>query len=454
VVAAVEPGSLAEEVGLRQGDELVSINGHLLRDVIDVQFYGAEEELELVMERAGKRWQLHARRDYGQELGLVFVNPTFDVEIRRCENNCDFCFVKQNARGMRRSLYVKDDDYRYSFLLGNFVTLTNLTEQDWLRLEEQRLSPLHVSVHATDLNLRRRFLGRKSAPDILEQLQRLANLGIEVHTQVVLVPGLNDGPHLDRTLDDLTVLFERPVASVGVVPIGLTKYHSGQCRTYDRAESRAVLEQLQPRMAANRRRLKQNLIYPSDEWYLVAGRELPAANEYDGFPQVENGVGMVRQLLDEWKTFRSKPFPSARAEVVLVCGTLIAPVMGQIVAEWNALAGGGVRLVPVVNQYFGAVTTVSGLLTGQDVVAALQNGLPNHASALGRDSEKVKLLGDVVLLPRAMFTGRYGAGSSPPGVTLDDLSISDISARLGVRVEMAGTLTEAQAVVAGLAERG
>jgi NifB/MoaA-like Fe-S oxidoreductase len=163
---------------------------------------------------------------------------------------------------------------------------------------------------------------------------------------------------------------------------------------------------------------------------------------------------MVRQLLDEWKTFRSKPFPSARAEVVLVCGTLIAPVMGQIVAEWNALAGGGVRLVPVVNQYFGAVTTVSGLLTGQDVVAALQNGLPNHASALGRDSEKVKLLGDVVLLPRAMFTGRYGAGSSPPGVTLDDLSISDISARLGVRVEMAGTLTEAQAVVAGLAERG
>jgi NifB/MoaA-like Fe-S oxidoreductase len=207
-------------------------------------------------------------------------------------------------------------------------------------------------------------------------------------------------------------------------------------------------------MAANRRRLKQNLIYPSDEWYLVAGRELPAANEYDGFPQVENGVGMVRQLLDEWKTFRSKPFPSARAEVVLVCGTLIAPVMGQIVAEWNALAGGGVRLVPVVNQYFGAVTTVSGLLTGQDVVAALQNGLPNHASALGRDSEKVKLLGDVVLLPRAMFTGRYGAGSSPPGVTLDDLSISDISARLGVRVEMAGTLTEAQAVVAGLAERG
>ncbi|HSR30428.1 MAG TPA: PDZ domain-containing protein, partial [Anaerolineae bacterium] len=166
VIAAVEPGSLAEEIGLEPGDQLLAINGHPLRDIIDVQFYGAEETLDLLVTRGEEQRRFEVERDYDDELGISFVNPTFDVDIRRCANNCDFCFVKQNARGMRRSLYVKDDDYRYSFLFGNFVTLTNLTDDDWARLEEQRLSPLYVSVHATDLELRRRFLARKTAPDV------------------------------------------------------------------------------------------------------------------------------------------------------------------------------------------------------------------------------------------------------------------------------------------------
>ena len=202
-IAAVEPGSLADAVGIRPGDLLLTINGRPLRDVIDVQFYAAEERLEIVVERAGKRLLFEAEREYGQDLGLSFAHLTFDVDIRRCANNCDFCFVKQNAPGMRRSLYVKDDDYRYSFLSGSFVTLTNLTGDDWARLEEQRLSPLYVSVHATEPELRRRFLGRGTIPDIMGQLRRLAELGIEVHTQVVLVPGLNDGEHLARTVADL-----------------------------------------------------------------------------------------------------------------------------------------------------------------------------------------------------------------------------------------------------------
>jgi putative radical SAM enzyme (TIGR03279 family) len=447
VIAAVEPGSLADEAGLQPGDELLAINGHALRDVIDVRFYGAEEELVLIVEREGvpKRSEVH--RDYGQPMGLAFVNPTFDVDIRRCANRCDFCFVKQNARGLRRSLYVKDDDYRYSFLQGNFVTLTNLMEEDWARLGEQRLSPLYVSVHATEPDVRRRFLGLKSGPDILEQLERLAELGIEVHTQVVVVPGLNDGQHLERTLDDLTALYEWPVASVGVVPIGLTKYHRGQCRTLTTAESRAVLDQLEPRMAANRRDLERTVIYPSDEWYLVAGREVPSAETYDGFPQLENGVGMVRQLVDEWEALKAGPLPLGR-NVTLVCGTLIAPVLARVVAEWNELAGSRVVLVPVVNRFFGAVTTVSGLLTGQDVVAALQGGVLGQGSDLGPAGEKRGL----VLLPRAMFTGRYGAGTSPPGMTLDDLSVGGISAKLRARVEMAGTLTDALGAVASLAE--
>ena len=427
VIAAVEPGSLAARAGLEPGDELLAINDYPLRDIIDVQFYGAEETLELSVSRGGERRRVEIERTYDRDLGLSFVNPTFDVDIRRCANNCEFCFVKQNARGMRRSLYIKDDDYRYSFLFGNFVTLTNLTPDDWVRLEEQRLSPLYVSVHATDLALRRRFLSRKSAPDILEQLRRLAGLGIEVHTQVVLVPGLNDGEHFAQTVSDLTVLYQRPVASVGIVPIGLTKYHPGKCRNYTPEESRTVLDQAEGWRSENRQRLGSSFVHPSDEWYLVAERQIPPAPEYDGFPQVENGVGMVRQLLDEWDTLKRDLPVLTHRRATLVCGTLIAPVLDLIVRELNALTGAAIHLAPVTNQFFGPVTTVSGLLTGQDVAAALQAS-PGS---------------EVVLLPKAMFTGHYGAGSAPPGTTLDGWTLEDLSARIAAPVEMAGTISEA-----------
>jgi putative radical SAM enzyme (TIGR03279 family) len=452
LIEAVAPGSVAASAGLQPGDRLLAINGQPLRDVIDVQFYGADESLALSIERGGTRREVVAERGYEQDLGLSFTNPTFDVDIRRCANRCEFCFVKGNPPSgllrLRRSLYIKDDDYRYSFLFGNFVTLTNLTGEDWARLEEQRLSPLYVSVHATEPELRRRLLGHTRSrgpgtPDILQQLQRLSELGIEVHTQVVLVPGQNDGPHLDRTLADLMALAGGPVASVGVVPVGLTRYHRSACRTYTAQESLSVLDQVVPWQEQGRQRWDVGFVYPSDEWYLVADKEVPPAEAYDDFPQVENGVGMVRQLLDEWDGLKARwgkhhtvtgrrqgvrgtglrpPRPAT-----LVCGTLIAPVLAAIVDELNELTGAGWCLLPVVNQLFGEMTTVSGLLTGQDVLAALH----------GRE------LGERVLLPRAMFTGRYGAGSAPPGTTLDDLHISDMAARLDVPVSMAGSLTEA-----------
>jgi putative radical SAM enzyme (TIGR03279 family) len=417
---------------LKAGDVLVAINGHSLRDVIDVQFYAAEEVLDLHIERDGWEQRFEIERLPGEEMGLAFANPTFDVDIRRCSNNCDFCFVKQNAPGMRRSLYIKDDDYRYSFLFGNFVTLTNLTGEDWARLEEQRISPLYVSVHATDLDLRRRFLSRKTAPDVLDQLRRLADLGIDVHTQVVLVPGLNDGEHLAQTVVDLTELHRCPVESVGIVPLGLTRYHRGRCRIYTPAESRAVLDQVEEWRVGNRAERGCSFLYPSDEWYLVAGRQVPRAEEYDGFPQVENGIGMVRQLLDEWNQLAAGLEHLDLTPATLVCGTLIAPVIAPIVGELKGLSGASLRLVPVTNRFFGSVTTVSGLLTGADVVAALQ----------GLD------LGELVLLPRAMLTGVYGAGSAPPGNTLDGMSIAEISAQVGLPVVMAGTMTEALAALA------
>jgi putative radical SAM enzyme (TIGR03279 family) len=436
VIESVAPRSVGEALGLRPGDVLLALNDQPVRDIIDVQFYGAEETLQLLVQREDQEWLLEGEREYGEELGLSFAHPTFDVDIRRCANNCDFCFVKQNAPGMRKSLYVKDDDYRYSFLFGNFVTLTNLTEADWERLEEQRLSPLYVSVHATDLELRRRFLSRKAAPDVMDQLRRLAELNIEVHTQVVLVPGLNDGEHLARTIRDLEGLRGRPVASVGVVPVGLTRHHPGRCRTYTPAESGALLDQVQPWREAIRGRWGSAFVYPSDEWYLVAGREVPPARAYDGFPQVDNGVGMVRRLLDEWQALKRRLPREGLRPATLACGTLIAPVLGTIVDELNGLVAANWRLVPVVNELFGPVTTVSGLLSGRDVVAAL-----------GREP-----LGELALLPRAMFTGRYGAGSAPPGTTLDEMHLSDIEARLGVPVRMAGKLEEA--LTAGIGHAG
>jgi len=398
IITRVEAGSLAAHVGLQPGDELLTINGQPLRDVIDVQYFAAEEWLKLLVRRAGDNQArpYEVVREYGQSLGLEFAHPTFDVDIRRCRNNCKFCFLAQNPRGMRSSLYIKDDDYRYSFLYGNFVTLTNLVEEDWARLEEQRLSPLYVSVHATEPALRRQILQRPDAPDILAQLQRLAAMGIQVHTQLVLVPGLNDGPQLERSLADLAGLAFAPVLSVGVVPVGLTRHHAGPFRPYRSDEMAVVLEQVRSWQRRFRRTRRVGWVYPSDEWYLAVGRDVPSTRAYDGFPQIENGIGMVRQLLDEWAGLEARFTDGSQAipgRGVLICGALIAPLMRGLLDELGQLTGWQVRALPVINQFYGPTVTVSGLLTGQDVVDALRQSP----------------LEGTVFLPRVMFdaTGEH-----------------------------------------------
>jgi putative radical SAM enzyme (TIGR03279 family) len=436
VIASVEPGSIAEEVGLRAGDEVMAINGHPLRDVIDYRFYGAEESLEILVRQDGAEAIYEIERDYDDDLGIEFTAPTFDG-LRTCDNHCPFCYLKGMPPGLRPSLYVPDDDYRLSFLFGNFVTLTNLDESDWDRLAEQRLGPLYVSVHSTDLSLRRRLLGNSSAPDVLAQLQRLAELGIQVHAQIVLVPGWNDGEHLSRSVADLAALHPA-VQSIAVVPVGLTRYQRGRLRLYIPNEAREVLAQIAPWQADFRRRYGITLVYPADEWYLLAGRPVPAAGDYDGFPQIENGVGLVRHFLDEWRdAMRTdlrgfvvsaarlsspKSQPNGLRDLggpTVVCGTLIAPLMRQVMGKLAALTGATVEVQPVVNEFFGETVTVSGLLTGQDVIGALR----------GRS------LGDLVLLPRVMFDA---AGER----TLDGLRLSDIQAALGMPVAMAGTAAE------------
>ena len=433
IIETVEPKSLAGRLGLRPGDVLLEINGRPLRDVLDVQFYAADESLELRVWRgdpdaaSGEERVYRVERAYGVPLGLDFTTPTFDG-IRRCQNGCEFCFVTQmpprtGRPRLRRSLYVRDDDYRYSVLYGSFITLTGLTPEDWQRFEEQRLSPLYVSVHATEDDLRRRLFGRESLPPILPQIDRLLDLGIEVHTQIVLLPGVNDGVHLARSVVDLAARHPG-VLSVGVVPVGLTRYHRGNCRLYAAQEARAIVDQVAPWQQEYRARHGISLVYLADEWYLLAGIDLPRAEMYDDYPQIENGIGLVRQFLEDGSRLKVKRFKLQVPSCTLVCGTLIAPVMRQMARDIANKSGCQVEVVPVVNRLFGETVTVSGLLGGEDVLAALG----------GRGG-----LGEIVFLPRAMFSRPNGRGEL---LTLDDLSVHDMAERLARPVVLAEWTSE------------
>jgi putative radical SAM enzyme (TIGR03279 family) len=356
VIAGVEAGSAAERAGIQPGWRLLTVNGHPVRDVVDYRFYTAEPRLRLELDDGATIQTLRVRLDEDEALGLEFAAPTFD-DITRCRNKCPFCFLKGLPKGLRRSLYVKDDDYRYSFLFGNFITLSKLSEADWARLAEQRLSPLYVSVHATDRAKRNLLLGIEDAPDILEQLDRLAALKIEVHTQLVICPGLNDGVTLDQSIADLAARYPT-VQSVAVVPVGLTHRNLSDALTGLRllsdAEIDEVLDHVHAHQRCFRRELGVSLVHASDEYYLRTGRSVPGAAAYDGYPQYQNGVGMVRSLVEDWKRLRRKltgkadglgrARPRASQPVgptyTLVCGTLIAPVLAPIVASWTSCWAG------------------------------------------------------------------------------------------------------------------
>ncbi|HEY8491368.1 MAG TPA: DUF512 domain-containing protein [Dehalococcoidia bacterium] len=430
VVDWVEPGSLAEEAGLQPGDRIVAVDGHPLRDVVDFQFLAAEEVIQLsVIGRDGRVRTVAIEKHPDEDVGLAFRDATFDGIIT-CNNNCPFCFLKGLPKGLRRTIYVKDDDYRLSFLHGNFVTLTNLTEEDWERLDEQRLSPLNVSVHATDLALRRYLLGNPNAPDILAQLRRLGRLHIRVHTQVVLWPGVNDGAHLDRTIGDLGALYPT-VQTISVVPVGATEEYErrselGRLARLERCEpayARRLVRQVRRWQRRFRREHGATIVFPSDEYYLAAGARVPAAHHYEGYPQYENGVGMVRRFLEDWQRTRRRirrgGLPAVRRRVTLAASTLGTPVLARVCAELQALTGIQVQVVPVANRFFGERINVAGLLVARDFIQALR----------GRD------LGDLLILPRHAldYFGRH---------FLDDGTPADVQSAVGVPVAFATTMSE------------
>jgi putative radical SAM enzyme (TIGR03279 family) len=434
----VRPGSLAEAAGIAPGDAVLELGGRILRDVVDYQFYQAEPEVTVRVRKAGGGEDLLVfEKAIDEDLGIEFERPTWD-DVSLCNNNCFFCFLKGLPRGMRRTLYVKDDDYRLSFLHGNFVTLTNLDEADWARLAEQRLSPLHVSVHATEPGLRRRMLGNESAPDIVAQLRRLGELGLTAHTQIVLCPGVNDGAHLDRTIADLGALYPA-VQTISVVPVGASPRLEDWSLTRDGVAlvrpspeyAAALLRQLRPFQRDFRRRLGCTVVHCSDEYYVTAGERVPAAAHYDGYPQYENGIGMVRSLLDDWRAarrrMRLRGAPSfAGRRVVVACGTLAAPVLAGIAGEMDAITGSRTEVLGVRNMVFGERVNVSGLLCGGDYLRELR-----HRPA------------DAVILPRASldYFGRQ---------FLDSLTVEEFERELGAPVSFASQWSD----VLGILEKG
>ncbi len=407
-IKGVSPGSTGERLGLHPGDRILTINKEEVGDVIDFQFCAAEERLTLVVRKQGgqtKKLTLH--KDIDDNLGLAFP----PIDVTRCRNRCIFCFVDQMPAGCRKTLYLKDDDYRASFLYGNFITLGALSDADWDRIFRQRLSPLYVSVHATEPGLRSSLLRNRKAPPILESLRRLADGGIRMHTQIVLCPGLNDGIHLVRTIEDLAGLFPA-VLSIAVVPVGLTAYRSGlvPLRTYTKSQARAVLDTVRSFHRGFKQRFNTRLVFPSDEFFIKAGEPIPPVSFYEDFPQIENGVGMVASLFREASSTRL-PARLKPVSVTIVTGLSFSAVSRPLFERLRGIQGVTIRQVVVRSRFFGPSVTVSGLLTGSDILHQLRG----------------KRLGDVVVIPSNVL-------KEDEQVFLDGMALEDLERELHVKI--------------------
>ncbi len=442
LIAGIAEGSLGDSLGLKAGDRIVSVDGRPVIDFIDFQFHAQSESVSVEVARGDSIELLDLELEGDEYWGITFADATFDG-VRICENACPFCFIKQIPKGMRRSLYVMDDDFRYSMLYGSFVTLTNLSEDDWRRIETERISPLHVSVHATNPELRVALVGNPKGAHILDDLARLEAAGIDFHAQLVLCPNVNDGEELDRSLTDLSQ-FER-LRSIAGVPVGLTRHglerqskqlrNSRDCmrtlpsrrievRRYEPSEAEAVIEQSEAWQRRFRSERGETFYYLGDEFYLMTGRAVPGASMYDGFPQIEDGIGITRHLLENLNGLirRTGAERLRGAEGIVACGTLIGDTMRGAVGSMNERLGTALDVVVVENDYLGHEINVSGLLTGQDFAGALA----------GKTDGK-----PVYITSRAI--------SDRTHTLLDDMTLADLSAEIGSPVVPALTFTDVAA---------
>ena len=412
VISDVLPGSPAEHAGLSKGDVLLSIDGEPVIDLVDYEHLTASDRLTLeIIKENGSCEQIDLEKEDYEPLGLSFATSLMD-NMRTCKNHCVFCFIDQMPKGGRSSLHVKDDDWRMSFVMGNYVTLTNLDERELDRVIRRRVSPLYVSLHASDPEVRRAMMKNPHAGDILPQLKRLADAGLQFHLQIVLCPGLNDGDVLRRSIDDMLLLYPQ-ARSLAVVPVGLTRHRDKlyPLRTFTREEAEATIDEIEARQAELLREHGTRFVFLADEWYTLCGRSLPAYDAYEGFPQIENGVGLLRLFEGDMLEALEEKKPLKRAKRFLAAGgtsaqAFFAESYRQLLPYHITLDVRAIR-----NRFFGESVTVGGLITGGDLVEQL----------MGED------FGRALLIPRAML-------KADEELFLDGMRKSEAEKKLGTRI--------------------
>ena len=414
IIKSVEEGSIAWEMGIESGDKLLRINNKEIEDVFDYHYYVNDEELLVLIEKAdGEEWELEIEKDYEDDLGIEFEQGLMD-EYRSCHNKCMFCFIDQMPKGMRETLYFKDDDSRLSFLQGNYVTLTNMKDKDIQRIIEYHLEPINISIHTTNPELRCKMLHNRFAGDALEKVQTLYEHGIMMNGQIVLCKGVNDGEELERSISDM-VKWLPNLQSVSVVPVGLTKYRDGlyPLESFTKEDAKEVLTTIRKWQDKIFEEYGTHFIHASDEWYILAEEDIPEEEKYDGYIQLENGVGMVRLLLDEFdEAWERCEGDQASRKVSLATGHLMYPFLGKMLAKLkDKYPNLEANLYDISNEFFGEKITVAGLITGQDLKAQLSG----------------KELGDKLILPCSMLR-------SGEEVFLDDVTVTELSEALGVEI--------------------
>ena len=419
IIRQVLPGSIGEELQMEPGDEILRVNDQEIEDIFDYQYLLQDTYVEVLLRKpSGEEWVLEIDKEEEEDLGVVFENDLMD-HYRSCRNHCIFCFIDQMPKGMRKTLYFKDDDARLSFLQGNYVTLTNMSDHDIDRVIRYHLSPINISFQATNPELRCKMLRNPKAGDYADKVRRLYEAGLEMNGQIVLCKGVNDGAELERSLRDLAQ-YAPILQSVSIVPVGLTRFRQGlyPLEAFCREDALAVLETVHDWQKRMYDRYGIHFIHASDEWYLLAGQELPEADRYDGYLQLENGVGMLRLLREEVEEELAKRKGDARKRSIsLATGQLAAPFLEDLLREIRGKYPGlESRVFPIENRFFGEQITVSGLITGQDLLEQLQ----------GQE------LGERLLLPCNMLR-------SGENVFLDDVKVEELEQALGLPIQIVDT---------------
>lgn len=417
IIKRVYKGSIAEEVGIESGDRLLNINGNEIEDIIDYKYYLADEYLEVeILKVNGEHWIIEIEKEYDDELGIEFENPIIDG-VKNCKNKCVFCFVDQLPPNMRSGLYFKDDDFRLSFLQGNYITLTNMDKEDIDKIIKYRISPINISVHTTNSELRKRMLNNKFAGDILDILTKLAKNNIEMNCQIVLCPNLNDKEELDNTIKDLGRL-NGSINSVAIVPVGLTAYREGlqKIEPFNEKSASYVIDQVRVWQKKFKNSVDRNFVYASDEFYILADRDFPIYESYEGFPQLENGVGLVVKFRHEFYQYLEMlpDIPKIHKHITVITGTAACRLVEKMCVNLaKRVEHLKIEVICVENRFFGGHISVSGLITGQDIYNALKN----------------KYLGDKVVLPQSMI-------KSDEKIFLDDYTVTELETGLGVPVQI------------------